>query len=136
MPCGRYCVFVTKKAVSIWPRLSVFSFEKDHTEPLRTVYQSCARTPDDERFSMMRFQVFCLLAGLVALASVKQQKAAAASLFDQRKLNIQKKRRTSNNPLDIELTSTVAMRGQENKGSTMRQEESKSLLADDSLDIV
>ena len=85
---------------------------------------------------MMRFQVFCLLAGLVALASVKQQKAAAASLFDQRKLNIQKKRRTSNNPLDIELTNTVAFRGQENRSNAVRQEESKSLLADDSLDIV
>ena len=109
---------------------------KDGSEPLRTIYLSCARTPDDERFSMMRFQLFCLLAGMVALASVKQQKAAAASLFDQRKLNIQKKRRSSDNPMDIELTSTAGLRAQENNNCAMRPEESKSLLTADSLDIV
>jgi len=121
--------------------LLLLMLQEDRTEPSRTIYQSCARTPEDERFSMMRFQVFCLLAAVAALFSVKQQKAAAASLFDQRKLNLQKKRRTSDNPLDVEMTSIANMRAaqqhhQQENSNTMRQEESKSLLSDDTLAIV
>jgi len=99
----------------------------------RIVYKSCARTPEDERFSMMRFQVFCLLAGAAAFVSVKQQKAAAASLFDQRKLNLQKKRRTGDNPHGVELP---VLRTQDSTVSNRAQEESKSLLSDDNLAIV
>lgn len=83
----------------------------------------------------MRFQIVCLLAGVAALFSVKQQKASAASLFDQRKLNLRKKRRTSDNPNDVEMTSLMTRQQQQ-------QEETKSLLQlpetinENSLDIV
>ena len=93
----------------------------------RTIYKGCERTVEDEKFAMMRFQILCLLAGAAAFVSVKQQKASAATLFDQRKLNLQKKRRTSENPHDgVEMTSMV------------RQEETKSLLVEinENLDVV
>jgi len=107
----------------------------DDVAPAHTVFQSCDRTADDDEFSVMRFQIVCLLAGVAALVSVKQQKASVASLFDQRKLNLRKKRRTSDNPNDVEMTSLMTRQQQQ-------QEETKSLLQlpetinENSLDIV
>jgi hypothetical protein len=49
------------------------------------MYRSCARTKWDEEYLMVRLQVFCLLLGAWSFASLKKQKLASASLFDQRK---------------------------------------------------
>ena len=102
-----------------------------------TIFLSCDRTEEDEQFAVMRFQVLCLLAGAVAFVSVRQQKQSAASLFDQRRLNLQKKRRTSDNPHDVEMTSMLRQQQQQQQ----QQEETKSLLRTESnvenpLDIV
>jgi hypothetical protein len=51
----------------------------------RKVYRSCARTKWDDEFLMVRLQLFCLLLGAWSFASLKKQKMATASLFDQRK---------------------------------------------------
>lgn len=88
----------------------------------------------------MRFQVFCFLTGAIAFLSVRKQKAAAASLFDQRKLNLQKRR--SNDQMqtssaissgNVEMTSTQA-------AAIIRMEETKALVSSssdtDGLDIV
>jgi hypothetical protein len=50
-------------------------------------YESCQRTMVEEEFLMVRFQVLLLLMGLIAVASVRKQRMAHATLFDQRKLN-------------------------------------------------
>jgi hypothetical protein len=50
----------------------------------KIIYQSCKRTVDEEEFLMVRFQLFCLLTGTIAFVSIRRQKAANASLFDQR----------------------------------------------------
>jgi hypothetical protein len=96
--------------------------------PSRTVYRSCKRTVEDEEFLLVRFQVFCFLTGTIAFMSVRKQKAAAASLFDQRKLNLQKRRSDAMTNGGMEMTAT----------STTRQEETKALMSSDQdgLDIV
>jgi hypothetical protein len=106
------------------------------------MYQACARTAGDDEFLLVRFQVVCLLTGLIAVMLVRRQKAAAASLFDQRRLNLQKNRSehnippanatsTSNNSGAVEMSSNVA---------TIRNEESKALMSsspdNDGLDVV
>lgn len=50
-----------------------------------TVSQTCKRTEDDEEFLLIRLQMICVLMGGFAMISVRKQKAASASLFDQRK---------------------------------------------------
>jgi len=48
-------------------------------------YRSCQRTVADEESLMIQLQTFCLLAGSLAYLSVRKQKLATSSLFDQRK---------------------------------------------------
>jgi hypothetical protein len=108
-----------------------------------TMYQACARTAGDDEFLLVRFQVVCLLTGLIAVMLVRRQKAAAASLFDQRRLNLQKNRSehnippanatsTSNNSGAVEMSSNVA--------TSIRNEETKALISsssdNDGLDVV
>ena len=122
-----------------------------HSSSSRTVYRSCPRTVNDEEFLMVRFQVFCFLTGAIAFMSVRKQKAAAASLFDQRKLNLQKRRSsdqmatttTSSSTIiggNVEMTS-MTQTSSAASASMIRQEETKALLVsssdnDGGLDIV
>jgi hypothetical protein len=89
---------------------------------------------------MVRFQVFCLLSGTFAFMSVRKQKAAAASLFDQRKLNLQK-RRSSRDPMvmptdGVEMTLTAMTTT--TTSSNWQAEEIKALMSSDhdGLDVV
>ena len=61
----------------------------------RKMYRSCARTKWDEEYLMVRLQVFCLLLGVLSIASLKKQKVATATLFDQRKQGRSDKKRAS-----------------------------------------
>lgn len=98
-------------------------------------YQSCRRTVDDEEFLLMRFQVFCFLAGTIAFISVRRQKAQHASLFDQRGSNSRQsnsqivqangRRRNDQNNTSIEMIAT-SMSSQTNN----RDEIMKSSLTD------
>jgi hypothetical protein len=87
-----------------------------------TIYRACARTAGDDEFLLIRFQVVCLLTGLFAIVLVRKQKAAAASLFDQRRLKSRSEHNlsppaasTSSNGGAVEMTSNVAIRKEESK---------------------
>jgi Jumping translocation breakpoint protein (JTB) len=58
-------------------------------------YESCQRTMVEEEFLMVRFQVLLLLMGLIAVASVRKQRMAHATLFDQRKLSKSQRQTTT-----------------------------------------
>lgn len=58
----------------------------DELVDTREAIQSCKRTKSDEEFLVVRLQVFCLLIGVLSLVAARKQKAASASLFDQRKI--------------------------------------------------
>mmetsp|Transcript_33378 Transcript_33378/g.67388 ORF Transcript_33378/g.67388 Transcript_33378/m.67388 type:complete len:316 (-) Transcript_33378:908-1855(-) len=49
-------------------------------------YQSCMYTESDEQFRMLRMQLFCLVIGCWSMKTVRKQKVASASLFDQRRM--------------------------------------------------
>lgn len=93
---------------------------------------------DDEVFLLVRFQVFCFLTGTFAFMSVRKQKAAAASLFDQRKLNLQAKRRTTCEPAHNMPTNGVEMTSLATTSTNRQSEESRALLSSDNdgLDVV
>jgi len=57
----------------------------------------------------VRLQVICVLIGSAAFVSVRKQRVATASLFDQRKLGIESKRRRRDSSLsgDIEMTTSM-----------------------------
>lgn len=65
----------------------------------------------------MRLEVFCLLIGGLALLSLKRQKVATASLFDQRRMAAAKndKRRTSD-AMEVEMTSQETVPLTDNSG--------------------
>jgi len=48
-------------------------------------YQSCTRITVDEQFRLIQFEIVCLLIGMISIVSIKRQKRASASLFDQRR---------------------------------------------------
>lgn len=83
---------------------SVHRFHPDTDEASHKIHQSCRRTSSDEGFLVVQLQVFCLLLGVLACVSARKQKAASASLFDQRKARsgATEKRRQSDG---MELTS-------------------------------
>ena len=123
-----------------------FCAESDNVDaaPSRTVNHRCRRTVADEEFLLVRFQVFCLLTGTIAFVSVRKQKAAAASLFDQRKLNLQKRRTADSVPIiggsggtgggtSVEMTATNTT------SASYREEETRALMSSsdtDGLDVV
>ena len=53
----------------------------------------------------VRFQVACVLIGTAAFVSARKQKVVSASLFDQRKMNAEaKRRRRDSTQNEVEMT--------------------------------
>lgn len=49
------------------------------------IQKSCKYTDFDEGMAMFRLQLFCYIAGLFSMASVRKQKRLSSSMFDQRR---------------------------------------------------
>jgi hypothetical protein len=105
----------------------VILLDLEETDELETSYASCKRTRADDEFLLVRFQVLCLLFGILATLSSKKQKSASASLFDQRKMSRsseKQRRRSSELPIGIEMAELT------------EQSELDALTEDDGLEVV
>jgi len=61
---------------SYTPRGNIFKSKQEH--------KSCTRTDWDENITMIRLQLVCLFIAIVSMLSVRKEKSANASLFEQR----------------------------------------------------
>lgn len=59
--------------------------DADDDDPQTATYQSCKRTVADEEYLMVRLQCMCVVFAFFALRTVRREKMASESLFDQRK---------------------------------------------------
>lgn len=69
---------------------------RSHTDETVTRYLTCDRTQDDEHSRFVRFQILCLVLGVVSFIWVRRFRVVYASLFEQRKLSML--RRPSDTP--------------------------------------
>jgi hypothetical protein len=70
-------------------------------------YSSCYYTNNEYEFNFIQFQVLICLIGMIAIYSIQKQKIYVASLFDQRRLVVNKTKVNSNNTSDTTISGTT-----------------------------
>lgn len=75
-----------------------------------TTYDSCKSTRAEEEFALVRLQMFCLLLGAMAFASVRRQKMLHASLFDRRRLHARQQQQQKQQEQQMSMSSNRGSR--------------------------